>query len=133
MATNLVADDQELAGKLLYSRPYYRTGYILVERKNGPHARSLAELKGRESKRLATEAGSVADYSLRQRGYFRRLYRNQLATLKALNDGDIDHAYLWANVGWTLHTTPEWSLELVAELCPRGPLEHRDRHGPKRR
>jgi polar amino acid transport system substrate-binding protein len=55
----------------------------------------------------------VADYRLRQRGYQRRLYRNQLATLNALNDGDIDFAYLWANVGWTLHTTPEWKLELV--------------------
>ena len=84
VAANVVADDEELAGKLLYSRPYYRTGYVLVERKNGPHVQSLAELKGAKSQRLGTEAGSVADYSLRQRGYLRRLYRNQLATLKAL-------------------------------------------------
>ena len=115
MAANLVADDEELTGKLLYSRPYYRTGYVLVERKDGPHVQSLEDLKGAKSQRLGTEAGSVADYTLRQRGYLRRLYRNQLATLKALNDGDIDHAYLWANVGWTLHTTPEWKLELAAK------------------
>ena len=76
------------------------------------------ELKGEKSQRLGTEAGSVADYSLRQRGYLRRLYRNQLATLKALNDGDIDYAYLWANVGWTLHTTPEWNLQLVPNYVP---------------
>ena len=131
IAANIVADDEELAGKLLYSRPYYRTGYVLVERKNGPHVRSLAELKGAKSQRLGTEAGSVADYTLRQRGYLRRLYRNQLATLKALNDGDIDHAYLWANVGWTLHTTPEWNLELVLGLCSGRPLGHRDRDGPR--
>ena len=86
IATNTVVDDENLAGKLLYSRPYYRTGYVLVQRKNGPHVRSLLELKGAKSQRLGTEAGSVADYSLRQRGYLRRLYRNQLATLKALND-----------------------------------------------
>ena len=114
----IVADDEELAGKVLYSRPYYGTGYVLVERKNGPHVQSLAELKGAKSQRLGTEAGSVADYSLRQRGYLRRLFRNQLATLKALNDGDIDHAYLWANVGWTLHVSPELNLELVPDYVP---------------
>ena len=118
VAANLVADDQELTGKVLYSRPYYGTGYVVVQRKNGPHARSLVELKGAKSERLGTEAGSVADYSLRQRGYLRRLYRNQLATLTALNDGDIDYAYLWANVGWTLHVTPEWNLELAPTDVP---------------
>jgi polar amino acid transport system substrate-binding protein len=118
VATNLVADDEELAGKLVYSQPYYRTGYMLVERKNGPHIQSLAELKGAKSQRLGAEAGSVADYSLRQRGYLRRLFRNQLATLNALNEGDIDYAYLWANVGWALHNTPEWKLELVPNYVP---------------
>ncbi len=118
VAANLVADDQELAGKVLYSRPYYGTGYVLVERRNGPHIRDLAELKGAKSERLGAEAGSVADYSLRQRGYLRRLYRNQLATLKALNDGQIDYAYLWANVGWTLHVTPEWNLEVAHTDIP---------------
>ena len=117
IAANTVADDENLAGKLLYSRPYYRTGYILVQRKNGPHVQSLAELKGAKSQRLGTEAGSVADYSLRQRGYLRSLYRNQLATLKALNDRHIDHAYLWANVGWALYTTPEWNLELSPDYA----------------
>ena len=118
IAANIVAGDEELTGKLLYSRPYYRTGYMLVERKNGPHVRTLAELKGQKSQRLGTEAGSVADYILRQRGYLRRLYRNQLATLRALNDGDIDHAYLWSNVGWALHTTPEWDLQIVGNDTP---------------
>ena len=69
IAANIVADDEELTGKLLYSRPYYRTGYVLVQRKNGPHIQTLAELKGVKSQRLGTEAGSVADYTLRQRGY----------------------------------------------------------------
>jgi polar amino acid transport system substrate-binding protein len=115
VAANAVDDDRELAGKLLYSRPYYRTGYLLVHRRGGPPVHSLPELKGAKSERLGAEAGSVADYSLRQRGYLRRLYRNQLATLKALADGDIDHAYLWANVCWTLHATPEFKLEIVPD------------------
>src|SRR5262249_55714640 len=93
-------------------------GYLLVQRKQGPHAKSLAELKGPKSERLATEAGSVADYRLRQRGYLRRLFRNQLAVLKSLQDPGIDYAYLWANVGWTLHTTPEFDLEIVPGYVP---------------
>ncbi len=118
VAPNVVADDEELAGKILYSRPYYGTGYVLVQRKNGPRVQSLAELKGAKSERLGTEAGSVADYQLRQRGYLRRLFRNQLATLKGLSDGDIDYAYLWANVGWTLHVSPDLSAELVPNYVP---------------
>jgi polar amino acid transport system substrate-binding protein len=115
---NAVEDDEELAGKVIYSRPYYGTGYLLVQRKKGPHARSLAELKGEKSERLGTEAGSVADYRLRQRGYQRRLFRNQLAVLKSVSDGGIDYGYLWANVGWTLHTSPDFALEVVPGYVP---------------
>jgi polar amino acid transport system substrate-binding protein len=115
---NAVEDDEELAGKVVYSRPYYGSGYVLVRREEGPRVRSLAELKGERSHRLGTEAGSVADYRLRRRGYFRRLYRNQLATLKALADGDIDFAYLWANAGWTMHVSPEFPVELVPTDVP---------------
>src|SRR5262249_35379254 len=75
-------------------------------------------LKGEKSRRLGTEAGSVADYSLRQRGYLRSLFPNQLAVLKALEDGAIDYAYVWANVGWTLHTTPEFKLQVVTGYLP---------------
>jgi polar amino acid transport system substrate-binding protein len=115
---NAVEDDEELASKLLYSRPYYGTGYLLVTRKEGPHVKALADLKGDKSRRLATEAGSVADYRLRQRGYFRGLYRNQLAVLKALQDGAIDYAYLWANVGWTIHASPDFAVEVVFGYVP---------------
>ncbi|HTU19515.1 MAG TPA: transporter substrate-binding domain-containing protein [Gemmataceae bacterium] len=115
---NAVEDEEELAGKVIYSRPYYGTGYLLVQRKKGPHVQSLADIKGEKSRRLGAEAGSVADYRLRQRGYLRRLYRNQLAVLKSLNDGDIDYAYLWANVGWTLHTSPDFALEIAKEYVP---------------
>ena len=115
---NAFEDDDELAGRVLYSRPYYGTGYLLVTRKNGPKVKSLAELKGDKSRRLATEAGSIADYRLRQRGYLRSLYRNQLAVLKALHDKTIDYAYLWANVGWTIHTSPDFAVELVPGYVP---------------
>ena len=116
--TSAVEDEEELAGKVIYSAPYYGTGYLLVRRRDGPQVASLAELKGKQSRRLGTEAGSVADYHLRQRGYLRRLFRNQLAVLKSLDEGHIDHAYLWANVGWTLHTTPEFDLEIQSGYVP---------------
>jgi polar amino acid transport system substrate-binding protein len=115
---NAVEDDEELTGKVIYSRPYYGSGYLLVQRKKGPHVQSLADIKGEKSRRLGTEAGSIADYRLRQQGYMRRLYRNQLAVLKSLSDGDIDYAYLWANAGWTLHTSPDFALEIVADYVP---------------
>ncbi len=115
---NAVEDDDELADRVIYSRPYYGTGYFLVTRRNGPQVKSLAELKGDRSRRLATEAGSVADYRLRQRGYLRTLYRNQLAVLKALDDGAVDFGYLWGNVGWTLHATPEFRLQTVPDYVP---------------
>jgi ABC-type amino acid transport substrate-binding protein len=113
-----VDDEMELAAKVLYSKPYYGTGYVLLTRKAGPRATSLADVKGEKSRRLGTEAGSVADYRLRQRGYLRRLFRTQLSVLKSLNDGGIDYAYLWANVGWTLHNTPEFDLVVVADRPP---------------
>jgi polar amino acid transport system substrate-binding protein len=113
-----VADDTALAGKLLYSRPYYGTGYLLFQRKNGPTIKSLDELKGPRSRRLGTEAGSLADYRLRQRGYFRQLFRNQLATLKALSDGTIDQAYLWANAAWMVVVSPELNVELAPGFEP---------------
>ncbi|MDA1050567.1 MAG: transporter substrate-binding domain-containing protein [Planctomycetota bacterium] len=113
-----VDDEEELAGKVIYSKPYYGTGYLLITRKDGPSAKSLAELKGDKSRRLGTDAGSVADYHLRQRGYQRRLFRTQLAVLKSLQDGGIDYAYVWANAGWVLHTTPEFELEVVPGYAP---------------
>ena len=113
-----VDDEEELAGKVIYSRPYYGTGYLLVTRKDEPSVKSLQELKGKKSRRIGTEAGSVADYRLRQRGYLRRLFRTQLSVLKSLDEGGIDYAYLWANVGWSLHTSPELNLELSPDYLP---------------
>jgi len=111
-------DEEEIGERVIYSRPYYGTGYFLVTRKGAPQAKSLEDLKGDKSRRLGAEAGSVADYELRQRGYLRRLFRTQLSVLKSLNDGGIDYAYLWANAGWTLHTSPEFEVEFAAGYVP---------------
>ena len=43
---NAVADDEPLAGKIAYSRPYCGTGNVLVHRKNGPPITALSALRG---------------------------------------------------------------------------------------
>ena len=115
---NAFDDDGALSKKVLYSRPYYGTGYLLVGRKDGVRIGGLSDLKGAKSRRLGAEAGSIADYRLRQRGYLRRLFRTQLSVLKSLDDGGLDYAYLWSNVGWTLHTSPEFNLEIIPNYTP---------------
>jgi polar amino acid transport system substrate-binding protein len=116
---NAMDDEEELSGKVIYSRPYYGTGYLLVARKDGPQIKSLKEIQGRASRRLGTQAGTVADYELRQRGYLRRLFGTQLAVLKAVSDGDIDYGYLWANVGWMLHHSPDLNARLIPGYVPQ--------------
>ena len=111
-------DEEELTGKVLYSRPYYGTGYVLITRRDGEKVKSLSELKGEKSRRIGTQAGTVADYSLRQDGYFRRLFGTQLSTLSALDKKAIDYAYLWSNVGWLLHASPETNATLVESFVP---------------
>lgn len=111
-------DEEELQGKVVYSRPYYGTGYVIVQRTDDGAQPSLDELHQERSTRLGTEAGSVADYRLRQRGFRRRLFRNQLAVLTAVSERDIDYGYLWANVGWTLHATPELNLKIATTTKP---------------
>lgn len=111
-------DEEPLDGKVIYSVPYYGTGYFLVVRDDGEAVKSLAELAGEKSRRIGAEAGSIADYRLRQRGYLRRLFRTQLSALKSLHDEGIDYGYLWANAGWTLHTSPELKLRLVPDYVP---------------
>ena len=105
---NAVADDEPLAGQGPLLAALLRDR-LSARPPQGRPAHRARWPSSRASRRSAsgTEAGSIADYRLRQRGYLRRLYRNQLATLKALADGDIDYAYLWANVGWTLHASPD--------------------------
>jgi polar amino acid transport system substrate-binding protein len=111
-------DEEELAGKVIYSRPYYGTGYLLVKRDDSPAVKSLTELQGDRSRRIGTQAGTIADYNLRQNGYLRRLFGTQLAVLTALDQGDIDYAYLWSNIGWMVNTSPELNAVLIEDQFP---------------
>lgn len=115
---NAMENEETLDGKVIYSRPYYVTGYQIVARSNVPRIRSLEELQGPASRRLGTQAGTIADYALRQRGYQRRLFGTQLAVLKAIDDGDIDYGYLWSNIGWVIHNSPDFHVALLPDYTP---------------
>lgn len=99
-------DDELAAAQIRYTRPYYRTGYLIFVRKNGPRIKRLQELQGEQSSRLGTQAGTLADFVLKQRGYQRKLFGTQESVLKALADGQIDCAYLWSNAAWLSRTLP---------------------------
>jgi len=111
-------DEEELTGKVIYSRPYYGTGYFLVARNDAEPISSLTDLQGDKSRRLGTQAGTIADYSLRQRGYLRRLFGTQMALLTSLEKGGIDYAYLWSNSGWLLHQSPDVQAAIVPGYVP---------------
>ena len=106
-------DDDLAASRILYTRPYYRTGYLLFVRNNGPRIGRLDELKGEPSSRLGTQAGTVADHLLKQRGYERKLFGSQEAALKALANRDIDFAYLWSNAAWLVRASEKPAVQIV--------------------
>lgn len=106
-------DDEPAASRIRYTRSYYRTGYLLFVRKNGPRIKSLEEIKGAKSGRLGTQAGTLADFVLKQRGYQRTLHGTQESALKALAEGQIDFAYLWSNAAWLVRPSAKPVVEIV--------------------
>jgi polar amino acid transport system substrate-binding protein len=106
-------DDDPAGSRIAYTRPYCRTGYLLFVRKTGPRIKRLDELKGEQSNRLGTQAGTLADFALKQRGYQRKLYGSQESALKAVADGQIDFAYLWSNAAWLVRPSEKPAVEIV--------------------
>ncbi len=111
-------DEESLAGKVIYSQPYYGTGYVLIAREGADPIKELSDLTGEKSRTLGTQAGTIADYSLRQRGYQRRLFGTQLGVLSGLNNGSIDYAYMWPNIVWMLANEAEAKAALVEGYVP---------------
>ncbi len=114
---NTAGDDVGNVGrKVLFTKPYYSTGYVLVVNEDGPRAKKLAELKG---KKIGAEAGSVADYNLNLKGHTRRLYPRQEAIFTGLERGEIEAGFMWApNVGFMLQGNPKLRFKLVEGYVP---------------
>ena len=129
---NAVDDDEAAGGQgdLLAA--------LLRHRLRARHAQERARSRSRwrssrasKSRRLGTEAGSVADYRLRQRGYLRSLFRNQLAVLKALRRRR--HRLRLPLGQRRLDAARHARLQAGARAGLRagGPLEHRRRHASR--
>lgn len=106
-------DDEAAAPRIRYTNPYCRTGYLLFVRKNGPRLRRLQDVPENATNRIGTEAGSLGDFALKERGFKTMPHGSQAAALKALADSDIDYAYLWANAAWLVHSSKAKTLEVA--------------------
>jgi len=105
-----------LSGKILFTRPYYGTGYVLIVKEGGPQAKKLEEWKG---KKLGAEAGSVADYELNLKGHDRRLYPMQNSIFTGVESGEVAAGFMWApNVGFLLKEDPKLKFKLVDGYVP---------------
>lgn len=98
-------ETMQIGKRVDFSKPYLGTGYVLVERKHEKtnQIKSLAEVK---AETLGAEAGSIAADVLKQRGYNRRVYRSQIATLNGVQKGQVTYGMLWANAGWLIEKGP---------------------------
>jgi ABC-type amino acid transport substrate-binding protein len=106
-------DDESIAGRIVYTRPYYRTGNLIFVRKDGPRVETLSDLDSEQTRRVGTQAGSLADFMLKQRGFRRQLFGTQQSALQALAANRIDFAYLWSNATWRALNSPELAVENV--------------------
>ncbi len=114
--TSAADEMANLGEKVLFSWPYYSTGYVVVTKDGGPQPKALAEVKDRK---IGAEAGSVADYHLNLKGYDRRLYPRQESIFSGLDSGEVTVGFMWApNVGWMLKTDPQLKFKLVDGYSP---------------
>ena len=106
-------DDESTTGRILFTRPYYRTGYLVFVRKTGPKIAQIGKLTGEQTRRVGTQAGTLADFQLKQRGFRRKLFGTQQATLDGLAKRRIDFAYLWSNAAWFLRQPNNAGIEFI--------------------
>lgn len=107
--------DKRLEGagpQLALSKPYLTTGFVVVVGKD-VQAKGLDDLKG---KRIGVEMHSVPDFALFSLGHERGLYASQAEIFKALADGEIPAAVMWAPIaGWLLKQQPSVQLTILPE------------------
>lgn len=113
---NTADEGGNVGEKVLFTKPYFSTGYMLVVNPGGPRAKQLSDIKG---KRIGAEAGSVADYDLNLKGYTRRLYPTQEAIYDGLRGGEVDAGFMWApNVAWMLKMNPKLRFKFAEGYKP---------------
>ena len=108
----LRSDDEAAARRILYTRGYCRGGCLIFVRTGGPRIR-IAGLNVGQSQRLGTQAGTLADFRLKEWGFQHKRYGTQSAALKALAGGKIDYAYLWSSAAWPARPAGKLGIEVV--------------------
>jgi polar amino acid transport system substrate-binding protein len=112
----LPKDDRFTEGNpwVAVSRPYYVMSHALVTRADSG-VKTLGDVTG---KRVAVDAGSVADSYLFYAGHQRGLYMGQEEAFRAVVSGEASAAFLWLPVAsWLAQGKPE--LRVIPVSDPR--------------
>lgn len=99
-AMGLIADPGPLAGDrtlpgVVLTEPYYDAAYLVIRRPDTPPLRDLDELGPR---RIATEATSIAVFTLRQRGKSIAVLDRHESVVDAVAEGREAYGYLWGPI-----------------------------------
>jgi ABC-type amino acid transport substrate-binding protein len=105
---------------IIFTKPYFGTGYILTIRQQSSNTHKLEDLK---RMKMAVPRGSVADEYLVHRGYEPALYNNTKEALEAIQKEEVEVALLWApEAGWWIKKHPDSSIKLVEGYIPEPEL-----------
>ncbi|HWQ39669.1 MAG TPA: transporter substrate-binding domain-containing protein [Burkholderiales bacterium] len=88
-------DDDQLMGKLTFTKPYLGLGYVLVVQGRAADKRSLQELKDANIKVGVSMSTPIDDY-LFTHNIPRGLYLDNRRIMKAMAEGEVDAALVWA-------------------------------------
>jgi ABC-type amino acid transport substrate-binding protein len=114
--TMQVEDDiGRIGNQVLWTIPYYGTGYVLVSKPGAQVPGSLRKLGGQT---VGTERGALVSYRLRDWGVTPEQYLNQMAILLALSQGKVALGALWADAGWLLKENPVLGLAVAPGYMP---------------
>lgn len=98
-----MAGDRSIAGIVL-TRPYYRTGYVLIRHSDAPPVNNFATIP---AERIAVERESIATYSLRQSGQPVYVLKDYEAVLQAVSEAKVRYGYIWGPLAfWHIRERP---------------------------
>lgn len=102
-----MAGDRSIAGIVL-TRPYYRTGYVLIRHSDAPPVSNPVTLP---AERIAIERESIATYTLRQNGQPVHVLKDYEAVLQAVSEAKVRYGYIWGPLAsWHVRQRPRVTI-----------------------
>lgn len=95
----MVEDEQRVGDKVLYSKPFASTRYVLVTRKSHKPVRYFEDVG---TAKVGVEMSSVASGVLWSYGFHLEYLESQDRILRAMADHELDYGILWSNAGWLI-------------------------------